>query len=90
MVDEIRPLLWQHPQRQEHIASVNTQRLAGYCAKYSSRQGHRHSELQRSLISFLDVVQNQFSAPTAVLLPAEMFSRLSNAKLSNDEPQLCP
>ena len=90
MVDELRQLVWNHPQHAEHIASIDAQQMAVYCAQYSSRQGHRQTELQKSLHSFLGVVQNQFSAPNAVLLPAEdVFTRLSNVKLSHHEPQLC-
>ena len=82
MMAELRPLLWQHPQHPEHIASIDAQQMAVYCAKYCSRQGRRQLELQTSLLSFLNVVQNQFSGPNAVLLPAEdVYARLSNIKL---------
>ncbi len=91
MVDELRPLLWRHPQQPEHIASIDAQQMAVYCAKYSRCQGHRHSELQTSLLSFLDAVQNQFSSPNAVLLPAEdVYDRLSTVKLSHYEAQSPP
>ncbi len=91
MVDELRPLLWRHPQQPEHIASIDAQQMAVYCAKYSRCQGHRHSELQTSLLSFLDAVQNQFSSPKAVLLPAEdVYDRLSTVKLSHYEAQSPP
>ena len=70
MIDELRSLLWQSPQCADNIASINAQQLAVYCAEYSRRQGHRQLELQKSLLSFLDVVQNYFSAPSAVLMPA--------------------
>ncbi|KAL3141259.1 hypothetical protein ABBQ38_003597 [Trebouxia sp. C0009 RCD-2024] len=89
MVDELRPLLWQYPQCQDHTASINAQELAVYCAEYSRRQGHRQLELQKSLLNFLDVVQNHFSAPSAVLLPAQdVYTRLSSVDLSVYVPQL--
>lgn len=90
MVDELRPLLWQHPQYEAYVASINAKQLAVYCAQYSSRQGHRQLELQKSLLSFLDVVQNRFSSPNAVLMPAQgVYTRLSSVDLSGYVPQLC-
>ncbi len=65
MVDELRPLLWRHSQLPEHITSIDAQQMAAYCAKYASRQGHRQPELQKSLLSFLDVVQKHFSGSFA-------------------------
>ena len=89
MIDELRPLLWQSPQSEDHIASINAQQLAVYCAQYSRHQGPRQLELQKSLLSFLDVVQNHFSAPSAVLMPAQdIYTRLSNVDLSGEMPQL--
>ena len=89
LIDELRPLLWQYPQCQAHIASINAKQLAVYCAQYSSRQGHRQLELQKSLLSFLDIVQNRFSAPNAALMPAQgVYTRLSNVDLSGYVPQL--
>lgn len=88
MVDELRPLLWQSPQCEDLIARINAQQLAVYCAQYSRCQGHRQLELQKSLLSFLDVVQNHFSAPSAVLMPSQdVYTRLSNVDLSGYVPQ---
>lgn len=87
MIDELKLLLWQYPQCEAHIASINAKHLAVYCAQYSSRQGHRQLELQKSLLSFLDVVQNRFSAPNAILMPAQdVYTGLSNVDLSDYVP----
>ena len=77
MADELRPLLWGHPQLQEHIATIDTKQMAVCASKYSSSQGHRHVELQKALHSFLDIVQTHFSSPSAVLVPlADVYTRL--------------
>ncbi|KAL3162360.1 hypothetical protein ABBQ32_010042 [Trebouxia sp. C0010 RCD-2024] len=89
MVDELRALLWQFPQREDHTATINAQEVAVCCSQYSRHQGHRQVELQKSLLSFLDVVQKHFSAPSAVLMPAQdVYTRLSNVDLSDYVPQL--
>ena len=59
IMEELRPLLWHFPQSEDHIASINAQQLAVYCAQYSRRQGDRQSELQKALLNFIDVVQNR-------------------------------
>ena len=64
------------PTAKEHIASTDVTSvysIANGCllCKVFQRQGHRQLELHSSLISFLALVQNRFSVPDAVLLPAE-------------------
>lgn len=74
LVDERRPLLWGHPQLQEHIATVHAKQMEVYASEYSSGQGLRHVELQKALHSLLDVVQTHFSTPSAVLVPVANIS----------------
>ena len=78
MVDELRPLLWGHPQPQSYIATIDAKQMA-YSSMYSCGQGHRHVELQKALHELLDIVQTHFSSPSAVLVPAaDVCTRLSN------------
>ena len=76
MVGELRQLLWQPL----HSIGAHCKYRCYICIQYSKwlstvqsipATGHRQLELHSSLISFLALVQNQFSAPDAVLLPAE-------------------
>lgn len=84
MVDELRLLLFGRPQIEELIASIDAKQMAVYSSKYSSRQGYRHIALHKALLAFVDVLQKQFSSPSAVLLPAaDVFTRLSTTELTS-------
>ncbi|DBA86811.1 TPA: hypothetical protein ACH3X2_005394 [Trebouxia sp. C0005] len=88
MLDELRPMLWGHPQSLDHMATISARQLAVYSSKYSGRQGSRHLQLQKDLSNFLNVVQTFFSSPDAIFLPAkDVVIRLSNINVS--KLQLC-
>ena len=84
MADELRLLLFGRPQTEELIASIDAKQMAVYSSKYSSRQEYRHIALQKALLAFVDVLQKQFSSPSAVLLPAaDVFTRLSTTEVTS-------